>query len=78
MKQLFVMDPIGLIKQKKDSSAALMEAAYRASIEIWICTPSDLQAKGAKARVAARKVIPDPWINIGESYDLDLNEFHKY
>ena len=76
MKQLFVMDPIGLIKQKKDSSAALMEAAYRASIEIWICTPSDLQAKGAKARVAARKVVPEPWINIGESHDLDLNEFH--
>ena len=53
-----------------------MEAAYRASIEIWVCTPADLQAKGAKARVAAKQVIPEPWINIGEPLDLDLNEFN--
>ena len=76
MKHLFVIDPIDQIQPQKDSSAALMEAAYRASIEIWVSTPADLQAKGAKARVAAKKVIPEPWINIGEPFDLDLNEFN--
>ena len=76
MKHLFVIDPIDQIQPQKDSSAALMEPAYRASIEIWVCTPADLQAKGAKARVAAKQVIPEPWINIGEPLDLDLNEFN--
>ncbi len=46
MKQLFVIDPIEQINPLKDSSAALMQAAQRAAIEVWICTPSDLQARG--------------------------------
>ena len=56
MKQLFVLDPIEFINPNKDSSAALMQAAERASIEVWICTPSDLQARGNKAWVAGRIV----------------------
>ncbi len=75
MKQLFVLDPIELINPHKDSSAALMQAAFRASIEVWICTPADLQAKGAKAGVFARTVIPEPWIKIDPSQKLALNEF---
>ena len=76
MKQLFVLDPIELINPVKDSSAALIEACYRASIESWVCTPSDLQAKGAKAGVVAKTIIPEPWLTLGEPHNLSLNEFH--
>ena len=76
MKQLFVLDPIELINPVKDSSAALIEACYRASIESWVCTPSDLQAKGAKAGVVAKAIIPEPWLTLGEPNNLSLNEFH--
>ena len=48
MKHLFVLDPIQQINPSKDSSAALMQAAQRALIEVWVCTPSDLQAHGDK------------------------------
>ncbi len=76
MKQLFVLDPIERINPQKDSSAALIEAAYRASIEIWVCTPADLQAKGSSAGVVARTVIPEPWVTLGEPQSLELDEFH--
>jgi len=52
-----------------------MEASHRASIEVWICTPADLQAKGSKAGVIAQTVIPEPWITLGETKNLALNEF---
>ena len=54
------------INPYKDSSAALMQAAQRASIEVWVCTPSDLQAHGDKAWVVTSPVISDPWINVGQ------------
>ncbi len=75
MKQLFVLDPIEYINPAKDSSAALIEAAYRASIQVWVCTPADLQAKGATAGVIARAAIPEPWITLQEPQALCLNEF---
>ncbi len=75
MQQLFILDPIDRIDPTKDSSAALMEAAHRASIEVWVCTPSDLQARGAKAGVFARTVIPTPWITLGDYKNVELNEF---
>ena len=75
MKQLFVLDPIEQIKPAKDSTAALMQAAQRASIEVWICTPSDLQARGNKAWVVARQVNPEPWIDIGSSQSQSLCNF---
>ncbi|AAP99249.1 MULTISPECIES: glutathione synthase [Prochlorococcus] len=76
MKQLFILDPIELINPAKDSSAALMQAAHRASLDIWVCTPADLQAKGAKARVVAKTIVPEPWKSLGEAQNLSLNEFH--
>ncbi len=75
MKQLFVLDPIEQINPKKDSSAALMQAAQRASIEVWVCTPSDLQARGEKAWVVARPVSPEPWINVKEPQSRPLADF---
>jgi len=76
MKQLFVLDPIKYINPSKDSSAALMEAAHRASLEVWVCTPADLQANGDNAGVIASKVNPDPWISIELPQNIALNQFH--
>ncbi len=75
MKQLFVLDPIQQINPAKDSSAALMQAAQRASIEVWACTPSDLQARGDNAWVVARPVLPEPWITLKEPQSLPLADF---
>ena len=76
MSMLFVLDPIQQIQVSKDSSAALMEAAHRASISVWVCTPADLQARGNKAWAIAKKVIPDPWISIGKPKSKYLGEFN--
>tara|TARA_Y100001968_G_C19445614_1_gene765232 strand:- start:2580 stop:3506 length:927 start_codon:yes stop_codon:yes gene_type:complete len=76
MKQLFILDPIDQINPSKDSSAALMQAAQRASIQVWACTPSDLQARGNKAWVVARTVRPEPWIHLEPPTSLPLSEFN--
>ena len=75
MKQLFIIDPISEINPSKDSTAALIEAAYRKSIDVWICTPSDLQARGDRAWVVANRVIPQPWINCFPPESKPLTEF---
>ncbi|WP_320663390.1 glutathione synthase [Prochlorococcus sp. MIT 1223] len=75
MKQLFVLDPIKQINPLKDSSAALMEAAQRHDIEVWICSPSDLQARGDKAWVAASSVNTKPWIEVHQSESIPLSDF---
>ena len=76
MKQLFVLDPIDQINPAKDSSAALIQAASRASIEVWVCTPSDLQARGDKAWVVSSPIVPEPWANISKAQSIALNEFN--
>tara|TARA_Y100001968_G_scaffold51762_1_gene42719 strand:- start:32118 stop:33044 length:927 start_codon:yes stop_codon:yes gene_type:complete len=76
MKQLFVLDPIDQINPLKDSSAALMQAAAKAKIEVWICTPSELQARGNKAWVVAQPVRPKPWIDIQPPTSIPLSEFN--
>ncbi len=76
MKQLFVLDPLENINPAKDSSAALMQAAQRASVEVWACTPSDLQARGDKAWVVARPVSPNPWITIHSPKSLPVDDFN--
>ncbi|MEI6616634.1 MAG: glutathione synthase [Cyanobium sp. ELA507] len=42
--QLFVIDPITRLNPTKDSTVALMQAAQRAGICPWVCTPADLSA----------------------------------
>ncbi len=75
MKQLFIIDPVEQIKPSKDSSAALIEASHEKSIEVWICTPSELQARGNKAWAIARPVIPKPWITVKPQESISLNDF---
>ena len=75
MRQLFVLDPLQCIQPAKDSSAALMQAAQRASIEVWACTPADLQARGDQLSAIAIPVVPEPWISTGEPRSLPLTDF---
>jgi glutathione synthase len=45
--QLFVVDPITRLRPAKDSSVALMQAAQRAGLAVWVCTQADLSSAGA-------------------------------
>jgi len=61
--QLFVADPIARLNPAKDTTVALMQAAQRAGLPVWICTPADLSAeaepggtRGHGAWVRARRV----------------------
>ena len=51
--QLFVVDPIERLRPSKDSSVALMQAAQRAGLEVWVCTLADLSARADGALAAA-------------------------
>jgi len=75
MRQLFVLDPLARINPAKDSTAALMQAAQRASLEVWACTLADLQARGHQPWVNAMPVVPDPWIGMDASQSLPLKDF---
>jgi glutathione synthase len=56
--QLFVIDPITRLNPAKDSSVALMQAAQRAGLQPWVCTPADLSAAaGPNQPVAAGEPI---------------------
>lgn len=45
--QLFVVDPITRLRPAKDSSVALMQAAQRAGLAVWVCTQADLSSAAA-------------------------------
>lgn len=75
MRHLFVLDPLERINPAKDSTAALMQAAFRASLEVWACTPADLIALGDEPLAMAAPVQPDPWVRAGERERLPLNTF---
>ena len=51
--QLFVIDPITRLNPAKDSSVALMQAAQRAGVPVWVCTPADLSAADRPDSVSA-------------------------
>ncbi len=46
--QLFVVDPLPRLRPAKDSSVALMQAAQRAGLAVWVCTQADLSTAGAE------------------------------
>lgn len=82
--QLFVIDPIDRLKPAKDSSVALMQAAERAGLAVWVCTLADLAAaerpgpvagRGHGTRVVATPVTCEPWYRLGESQQLPLDAF---
>ena len=82
--QLFVIDPIARLNPAKDSSVALMQAAERAGLAVWVCTPADLTAaerpgpvagRGHGAWVLATPVTCEPWFGLGEPQLLPLESF---
>jgi len=75
MRHLFVLDPLERINPAKDSTAALMQAAARASLEVWACTPADLIALGDEPLAMAAPVQPDPWVTTGARERLPLSTF---
>jgi len=75
MKFLFVIDPIKNINPLKDSSAALMQATDNKNIEVWICTPQDLEARGDEVWASSIQINPNPWISFKENRCLRLANF---
>lgn len=75
MKFLFVIDPIKNINPLKDSTAALMQATDLRNIEVWFCTPQDLEARGDEVWASSTKTKPNPWINYLESECIPLANF---
>jgi len=76
MKFLFVIDPIKNINPLKDSSAALMQASSKKHIEIWSCTPQDLEARGDEVWASSVKVEVNPWISFKKNDCIPLAEFN--
>jgi len=76
MKFLFVIDPIKNINPLKDSSAALMQASSKKNIEIWSCTPQDLEARGDEVWASSVKVEVNPWISFKKNDCIPLAEFN--
>jgi glutathione synthase len=52
-QQLFVIDPITRLNPAKDSSVALMQAAQRAGLPVWVATLADLIAAERQGAAAA-------------------------
>ena len=75
MKFLFVIDPIKNIDESKDSSAALMQATEKKNIEVWICTPQDLEARGDEVWASCVKVRSNPWISLQVNDCIPLAQF---
>jgi len=76
MKFLFVIDPIKNINPLKASTAALMQASSKKNIEIWSCTPQDLEARGDEVWASSVKVEVNPWISFKENDCIPLAEFN--
>ena len=82
--QLFMIDPVDRLKPAKDSSVALMQAAERAGLAVWVCTLADLAAAERQGPVAGRghgtwvtatPVTCEPWYALGEPQRLPLESF---
>ncbi|MCP9888046.1 glutathione synthase [Cyanobium sp. ATX 6A2] len=77
--QLFVIDPIERLNPAKDSSVALMQAAERAGLPVWVATTTALLARKTgrdhTAWVWARPVRTQPWHELGDAQLLPLAAF---
>ena len=76
MQFLFVLDPIKDINESKDSSAAIMQATSRKNINVWICTPQDLEARGDEVWASSTQVNTDPWISFIRNDCIPLANFN--
>jgi len=78
MKLGVVMDPIGSINIKKDSTFAMLLEAQRRKVELFYLEQSDMYLEGKQARAQVRplKVEDNPahWFKLGEAEDISLTE----
>lgn len=73
-----IMDPIGGINIRKDSTFAMMLEAQRRGHELFYMEPSDLWMDGPEARASMREVTvrddPDDWFDLGQARDAALGD----
>ncbi len=78
MKLGGVMDPIGSINIKKDSTFAMLLEAQRRDYKLFYLEQPDLYLEGQQARAQARPLSvednPDHWFKLGEDKDIALAE----
>lgn len=77
MRHLFVMDPLGRINVKTDSTFVTMRECCDRGHTVIACEPKDLYGLGGRARsrgVAVRVTAEAPHFHLGESVDLDLED----
>lgn len=78
MKLGVVMDPIGSINIKKDSTFAMLLEAQRRNIELFYLEQSDMYLEGQQARAQTRPLKveenPEQWFELGEAEDIPLAE----
>ena len=53
-----------------------MQASSKKNIEIWSCTPQDLEARGDEVWASSVKVEVNPWISFKENDCIPLAEFN--
>ena len=75
MKFLFVIDTIKNINPDKDSSAALMQATHKKKVEVWVCTPQDLEARGDEVWASCINIESIPWIKLKVNKCIPLAQF---
>jgi glutathione synthase len=73
-----VMDPIGSINIKKDSTFAMLLEAQRRSYSLFYLEQTDMYFEGSQARAKVRPVTvednPEKWFELGKSSDIALSE----
>ena len=76
MKFLYIVDPLKKINSLKDSSTALMQSTCKKNIEVWVCTPQDLEARGDEVWSSSIKINPIPWFKIDKEDCIPLADFN--
>jgi len=78
MKLGVVMDPIGSINIKKDSTFAMLLEAQRRKVELFYLEQSDLYLEGPQARAQVQKLKvedhPEYWFDLSGAEDISLAE----
>jgi len=78
MKLGVVMDPIGSINIKKDSTFAMLLETQRRKVELFYLEQSDIYLEGQQARAQLRPLKvednPEHWFKLGEAEDISLAE----
>jgi glutathione synthase len=71
-----VMDPIGSIHFKKDSTLAMLVEAQQRGYQLYYFEPRDLYISGSEARGVARELRvqydPQHWFDLSNSHDMPL------